>query len=164
MSKEISFEDVYDPSLLEKLYNNYDKFVVAGDFSKNIIDALFEGVTGNEHLNYHKILNNLGLSAEEIDWQPSFLVLHCITYHTINLYLNNPEKLTPNHKMMLGALDLYTCMHEDPNYPHKSVTEQLQELASTTKEGGMGEFYQGKGFDDIKQDYINTFNNFKAAK
>lgn len=122
----IAFDEIYDPEVLSKVYKSYDEYLNIGDFSKKITEYIFKDVTANEKLNVEKILTNLDFE-DAIPMQPEFLLMNCIASHTIDLHLNNPEKVTYHHKLALYSLDLFYDMEGDPEYPHANFVDQLEE-------------------------------------
>lgn len=127
--EESSFLDIFDEKLLSKVHNAYDEYMNIGDFSVDIFKYILKDVTENEILNYKKIMRNLEFQEEAIDWQHHFLLMNSAVFHTTDLMLNNPEKITINHKMALYAMDMFNDMQGEEDYPHTEYVDQLMEVA-----------------------------------
>lgn len=123
-----AFEDLFDADVLKRIRASYDEYLSDdANLSLDVLSFMYKDVSENEKLNCTKIMSNLGFSQAQIENQPSMVLANCASYQTVNLYLNTPEKITYNHKVALIAVDIYSDMHGDPEYPHNHFVSQFKE-------------------------------------
>lgn len=155
----ISFQDIFDPEMLKKIHANYDRYMEENDFKKNIMDEIFVGVSANDHLNYLKIAKNLGFTKEGLDQIPDFLLSNCVAFHTTDLHINSPEKVTYNHKIALYSFDMYNDMLGDDDYPHETYVEQLNEIYEMMSDN-KSESFINSAYKMLIDSYVSTYKEF----
>lgn len=124
------FDDVFCSEFINKLHERFEIYisnrVLGQSLCKIIEDEIF---IGNDKENIKKVFKNLDIRLSD-DEVVSFLEANCYFVGLPKMFIAG-RQLNESGKLCVAALSFFHGQCDDPDYPHSSIDEQIDEFISS---------------------------------